>query len=93
MRQRKLKDLDEKLTEFNGGIKINPKALKGRWQEMFAEEQPLYMELGCGKGQFIRKKALDNPDKDYIAIEGQDTACFVTASAPLPQSHTFSSAL
>ena len=51
MRQRKLKDLDEKLTEFNGDIKINPKALKGRWQEMFAEEQPLYMELGCGKGQ------------------------------------------
>lgn len=70
MRQRKLKDLDEKLTEFNGGIKINPKALKGRWQEMFAKEQPLYMELGCGKGQFILALAKAHPERNFLAVEG-----------------------
>jgi tRNA (guanine-N7-)-methyltransferase len=70
MRQRKLKDLDEKLEMFNQGIKINPKALKGHWQDMFAEDQPIYMELGCGKGQFILTLAKAHPERNFIAVEG-----------------------
>lgn len=70
MRQRKLKDLDEKLNVFNQGVRINPKAVKGRWQKMFAQEQPLYMELGCGKGQFILALAKAHPERNFIAVEG-----------------------
>lgn len=70
MRQRKLKDLDEKLDAFNSGIRINPKAVKGHWQEMFAAAQPLYMELGCGKGQFILALAKAHPERNFLAVEG-----------------------
>lgn len=70
MRQRKLKDLDQKLEEYNQGIRINPKAVKGSWQKMFEKEQPLYMELGCGKGQFILAMAKAHPERNYLAVEG-----------------------
>lgn len=70
MRQRRIKDLDEKLAVYSGGIHVNPKALKGRWQDIFDKEQPIFMELGCGKGQFIRKLAKAYPDRNFIAVEG-----------------------
>lgn len=39
----------------------------------FDDDKELYLEIGCGKGNFIIKKALANPDKNFIAIEGQET--------------------
>lgn len=39
----------------------------------FNDDKELYLEIGCGKGNFIIKKALANPDKNFIAIEGQET--------------------
>ena len=70
MRQRRIKDLDDKLAVYSGGIRVNPRALKGRWQGLFEKEQPLYMELGCGKGRFIRSLAAAYPDRNFIAVEG-----------------------
>lgn len=37
------------------------------------EERELFLEIGCGKGQFITGKAKKHPDADFIAIEGQET--------------------
>lgn len=34
---------------------------------------PLCVEIGCGKGQFIIKKAASEPDSRFLAIEGQET--------------------
>lgn len=45
--------------------------MKGKWSEVFGNENPIYLEIGCGKGQFIIKKAEDNVDKNFIAVEGQ----------------------
>ena len=50
MRQRKLKGLEEKLSVYSGGRQIDPAAQKGKWNEFFERDQPIYMELGCGKG-------------------------------------------
>lgn len=70
MRQRRIKNLDEKLDVYSGGIHVDPKALKGRWKDIFEKDQPIYLELGCGKGRFIRKLAAEYPDRNYIAVEG-----------------------
>lgn len=71
MRQRNIKNLEEKL-EMNSGFLIRePKELKGRWKEVFGNDNPLYLEIGCGKGKFIFGMAQANPDRNYIAIEGQ----------------------
>ncbi len=48
----------------------DPKKIKGKWREQFANpNQPLHLELGCGKGQFISQLAVENLNINYIAID------------------------
>ena len=48
----------------------NPEEIKGKWKKQFENaNQPLHLELGCGKGQFISKLAVKNPQINYIAID------------------------
>ncbi len=48
----------------------NPEILKGKWKETFKnKDNPIHLELGCGKGQFISKLANQNPNINYIAID------------------------
>lgn len=43
---------------------------KGRWNEdVFKNENPIHIEVGMGKGQFIMTLAENNPDINYIGIE------------------------
>ena len=42
-------------------------------KKYFDDDKELYLEIGCGKGNFIIKKAIANPDKNFLAIEGQET--------------------
>ena len=73
MRQRTVKNLEEKL-ELNSSFLIRePRECKGKWAEVFGNSNPIFLEIGCGKGQFIFKHASQNPDKNYIAIEGQES--------------------
>ena len=47
-----------------------PEKMKGKWKTFFKNpNNPLYLELGCGKGQFISNLASENLDKNYIAID------------------------
>lgn len=71
MRQRKAKDLNVRLAECAHLMVENPQPDK--WSEYFGREADTYVEIGCGKGNFIIKKALDNPDCNFVAIEGQET--------------------
>ena len=47
----------------------NPQELKGKWKEKFNNNNPIYLELGCGKGNFISNLAVENPNINYIAID------------------------
>lgn len=47
----------------------NPADNRGRWRLQFKTEQPLHLELGCGKGSFVAQCALDNPDVNFLAID------------------------
>ena len=47
----------------------NPEEYKGKWKELFHNNHPIYLELGCGKGGFISQLAVYNPDINYIAID------------------------
>lgn len=46
-----------------------PEELKGRWQEEFGNQNPVYIEIGMGKGKFITRLAADHPEINYIGIE------------------------
>ncbi len=46
-----------------------PDKLKGKWKNEFADNKPIYLELGCGKGGFISQVAPDNLDVNFIAVD------------------------
>ena len=50
----------------------NPKEYKGKWSSSFKNEGIMYLELGCGKGNFVSVHGARNKDKNYIAIDIKD---------------------
>ena len=48
----------------------DPIAHKGSWHHSFARPaQPMYMELGCGKGTYAARVAADHPEINLLAID------------------------
>ncbi len=50
----------------------NPEDYKGKWKTLFKNDNPIHLELGCGKGGFISQIASKNQDINYIAIDMVD---------------------
>lgn len=46
-----------------------PDKYKGRWNELFNNDNPIHVEIGMGKGKFIIELAEKNPHINYIGIE------------------------
>lgn len=79
MRMRKKKHLEEKLSQCINLIDMPPVTDDYRnviqvkeyidFAEYFGNDNPLHMEIGCGKGQFIAELAARTPDINYIAVE------------------------
>lgn len=42
---------------------------KGKWNEVFGNDNPIHIEIGMGKGQFIITLAEQNPNINYVGIE------------------------
>lgn len=57
------------LGENSGLVVMEPDKYKGKWSEVFANENPLYIEVGMGKGDFIYENARRYPDINFIGIE------------------------
>ncbi len=47
----------------------DPKSLKGRWNTVFSNTKPIYLELGCGKGGFASQAVLHWNDVNFIAVD------------------------
>ncbi len=47
----------------------SPEKLKGRWQSVFPDRQPLHLEIGMGKGRFLTSMALAHPDVNFLGME------------------------
>ena len=70
MRLRKKPWGDNELNTNDRFIK-QPELNKGKWKEIFGNENPIHIEIGTGKGQFITTTSILNPNINYIAIERQ----------------------
>ena len=72
MRLKNIKGASEKILEGKYFIK-NPNEYKGKWHKLFNNNNPIYIEIGMGKGNFIIKNAIENPNINYIGIEMYDS--------------------
>lgn len=69
MRMRKKKHCDERLERCSSLWIKDPENHKSNWNKIFNNDNPIHIEIGCGKGQFICQMAINNPDINYIAID------------------------
>ena len=72
MRLKNIKGASEKILLGKYFIS-NPSDYKGKWNKLFNNNNPIYIEIGMGKGNFIIKNALNNPNINYIGIEMYDS--------------------
>ncbi len=103
MRQRKVKNEEEKIAQYADWILEEPQGWKGRWEQAYAGKRPavkpldansraainipetdnrlaaepfeagIYLEIGCGKGNFITTMARRFPQRQFLAVEGAKT--------------------
>lgn len=60
----------EVLDVKDGIFGVKPHAIKGHWNgEMFKQERPVVVELGCGRGEYTVDLGLRNPDFNYIGVD------------------------
>ncbi|NBI86230.1 tRNA (guanosine(46)-N7)-methyltransferase TrmB [Lachnospiraceae bacterium] len=68
MRLRNIKGAGEAVAN-NPYCISSPTSLKGNWHTCFSNNNPIHIEIGMGKGQFIMALADKNPTVNYIGIE------------------------
>ena len=68
MRLRNIAGAREKIAESAYTID-EPEQYKGKWKEVFGNDNPIRIEVGTGKGRFIMDLAQQNPDINYVGIE------------------------
>ncbi len=89
MGQRKLKKFAEVATFPNvfqpsGPIEPGMKfALKGKWHEHFKNENPIVLELACGRGEYTVGLARRYPHKNFIGMDVKGARIWKGAKAAL----------
>lgn len=73
MRVRKKPWAEQYIKDHSDLIVTTPEQQLGHWQERFSKPQPIQVEIGIGKGQFIIEMARQNPDINFLGIEIQES--------------------
>ena len=68
MRLRNVKNARE-IVDNSSFVVHNPKEYKGKYSEVFGNNNPIELEIGMGKGNFIIEKAMKNPNINFIGVE------------------------
>ena len=68
MRLRNIPGADDVIKSHPIAIK-NVKEYKSKWNQVFANDNAIHIEIGMGKGQFILNLAKQNPNVNYVGIE------------------------
>ncbi len=79
MRLRHIPGAEEAIYDCPAVIRNEP-PLRGRWNEIFQNNFPLYAEIGMGKGSFLFGSAARNPGINFIGLE-RSASALVRAAA------------
>ncbi len=73
MRLRKVKRAQEFLNENEDIVIQTPECYPGQWHVLFKNDNPIYLEIGMGKGQFLIEMATNNPNINFIGLEKEES--------------------
>jgi len=63
-------DASSVLVKGGRALVLRDHPIKGRWNtDMFAKEQPIVLELGCGKGDYTIALAKRHPEMNFIGVD------------------------
>lgn len=72
MRLRKQQGVKEKLSQYPETVILLEEPEIVPWDDLFEKKQPIKLEIGTGKGNFIIEMARRNPSINYIGMELRD---------------------
>jgi tRNA (guanine-N7-)-methyltransferase len=59
-------------------LRLDDLPIPANWSELFGNDNPVALEIGCGIGDFIVNTANDHPDWNFIAIDFYNKGCWKT---------------
>ena len=72
MRLKNIKGAKEKINK-SSYVVVRPEEFKGKFKTLFQNANPIHLEIGMGKGDFIINMALKYPEINFIGIEKFDS--------------------
>jgi tRNA (guanine-N7-)-methyltransferase len=83
MGQKKLIRFAELLTFTN--VLQYPQGMKGNWHKQFGNNNPITLELACGKGEYTVGLSQINPDRNFIGVDVKGNRIWVGAKKAIQQ--------
>ncbi|MEZ5015508.1 MAG: tRNA (guanosine(46)-N7)-methyltransferase TrmB [Flavipsychrobacter sp.] len=81
MGQKKLFRFNE-IGKFDNVLQY-PEGMKGKWNEFFGNDNPITLELACGKGEYSVGLGRENKDKNYIGVDIKGNRMYMGAKIAL----------
>lgn len=72
MRLRGRKGIREALEKQKDLVVLDPEPYRGKWNDFFGNDHPIYVELGMGKGRFISEMSTRYPEINFIGVDMYD---------------------
>lgn len=86
MAQKKLIRFKE-LKSFSNAMEY-PENMQGKWHEFFKNDNPIILELACGKGEYTVGLGQLHPDKNFIGIDIKGNRMWAGAKTALTNKMT-----
>ncbi|WP_100373811.1 tRNA (guanosine(46)-N7)-methyltransferase TrmB [Bacillus sp. FJAT-45037] len=63
----------EEMEKYPSIVIQDPQQYKNKWNQLFGNDNPIYVEVGTGKGRFLTGMGEQHPDINFIGIEKYDS--------------------
>src|SRR6185312_1692709 len=80
----------KKLIKFNAilgypNVLQYPEGMKGKWNEFFKNDNPITLELACGKGEYSTGLGAQHPERNFIGVDIKGNRIYTGAKKALDE--------
>ncbi len=63
----------------------HPENMKGNWKNYFKNDNPITLELACGKGEYSVSLGRENKDRNFIGVDIKGNRIFIGAKTAIAE--------